>query len=502
MNKSEMIDHVERAIAHDQDAIAALYHDTYAAAYAFTFYLCHNHHDVEDILQESYLSAFESLHNIQNKTKFWQFLRGIILHKWQDYCKALAGCYDIAVYESAVKDDWEDWQFEASVQSVVENHELSRVIRQTIEQLPEKQRVCALLYYYDNLSMAQIAQKLQIPVGSVKSRLHYARRKIRHVLREQQFFGAAAAASSAATDSAACRRILSHVMGELKGWLQSPASPTGRYGGLGWVFRLAAGILSSMVAATGAVIVLPHFYVPQQTPETSVTIPAMTTSTTATAITTASSTTASTTTATTATEVSTTTTQPPRFVSFEYQMWGDGACITRYTGNEGEVSVPSELDGYPVVAIGDRAFMNCDVLRRVALPGSVTSIGGDAFRECDNLCAVSFGSGVSEIGDMAFVGCDSLQSVDLPGSVRHVGIYAFSYCASLRRVNVSYGTRTIRYNAFFACPALSSVTLPASVTVIGADAFAGASAELVLWVPEDSYAQEYAAECGLSYGLY
>ena len=103
---------------------------------------------------------------------------------------------------------------------------------------------------------------------------------------------------------------------------------------------------------------------------------------------------------------------------------------------------------------------------------------------------------------MAFVGCDSLQSAELLSSVRHVGIYAFAYCASLRRVNVSYGTRTIRYNAFFACPELSSVTLPASVTVIGADAFAGASAELVLWVPEGSYAQEYAAESGLSYGLY
>lgn len=106
---------VERAIQKDQAAIRALYQETYPAAFAFTCHLCRNHDDAEDILQESYISAFARLDHLKNKGRFWGWLRGIILNKWRDYCRELSGTYDVAVYEISSADNMEYWQLDASV---------------------------------------------------------------------------------------------------------------------------------------------------------------------------------------------------------------------------------------------------------------------------------------------------------------------------------------------------------------------------------------------------
>ena len=51
-------------------------------------------------------------------------------------------------------------------------------VRTIIESLPEKMKLVILLYYMDELTLKEIAQILKIPSGTVKSRLHQARKKI------------------------------------------------------------------------------------------------------------------------------------------------------------------------------------------------------------------------------------------------------------------------------------------------------------------------------------
>ena len=68
------------------------------------------------------------------------------------------------------------------------------------------------------------------------------------------------------------------------------------------------------------------------------------------------------------------------------------------------------------------------------IPGSVTSIGGYAFDDCDSLAAVTIQDGVTSIGDYAFRDCDSLTKVTIPGSVTSIGGYAFYNCGSLKEI--------------------------------------------------------------------
>ena len=477
---------VDRAIQNDQAAIEALYQETYPAAFAFTCHLCRNHDDAEDILQESYISAFARLDRLKNKARFWGWLRGIILNKWRDYCRELSGTYNVAVYEISSADNMEYWQLDASVQAMAEDQELNRRIREIVGSLPEKQRVCALMYYYEDMSMDEIAEKLQIPLGSVKSRLYYARKKIEKALRDEQLYAVAPLSSPAGTG------MLAKILAAL------PAAQGMTAAGL--AVRIGAGLISAAAVAGIAGTAMRHTHRGStetfSVTETTGSVSSVTSFATATVTTTAATTTATTTAAATTTA---TTTAPRKTVSFDCEPADGGVRIVRYTGNAVRVVIPSELDGQTVVAVGNGAFQDCRFLQSVSLPDSVTTIGVDAFRECDSLSEVTFGAGVSSVGDMAFVGCNSLRRIQLPPGVRRVGIYAFAYCSSLEHVSVAQGTETIGYDAFAFCPCLRSVTLPPSVTAIGGNAFEGCSSELVLHVAEGSYSHQYAEESVIPY---
>jgi len=65
---------------------------------------------------------------------------------------------------------------------VMEHNEMQTLTRQAIESLPFNQRVVVVLHYLNDLDLPEIAQILDLPVGTVKSQLFYARENLRHKL--------------------------------------------------------------------------------------------------------------------------------------------------------------------------------------------------------------------------------------------------------------------------------------------------------------------------------
>jgi len=102
----------------------------------------------------------------------------------------------------------------------------------------------------------------------------------------------------------------------------------------------------------------------------------------------------------------------------------------------GDATIPSTLDGYPVTAIGEYAFYNCDSLTSITIPESVTSIGDSAFSACSNLTSITIPDSVTSIGDFAFRYCESLESITIPDSVTEIGDSAFAACSSLENVYI------------------------------------------------------------------
>lgn len=108
---------------------------------------------------------------------------------------------------------------------------------------------------------------------------------------------------------------------------------------------------------------------------------------------------------------------------FTYRKSGGNAIITGYSGRGTSVTIPSQIDGYTVIAIDDHAFKNTDVVS-VIIPSSVTSVGWFAFYGCYALEIVTIPASVTSISYAAFDGCPSLTILCSAGS------YAAEYAVS------------------------------------------------------------------------
>ncbi|MBQ0103499.1 MAG: leucine-rich repeat protein [Prevotellaceae bacterium] len=108
-------------------------------------------------------------------------------------------------------------------------------------------------------------------------------------------------------------------------------------------------------------------------------------------------------------------------------------CKNSYCSSLPSVAIPNS-----VTSIGGSAFYNCSRLTSVTIPNSVTSIGDYTFENCSSLASVTIPNSVTSIGSGAFKNCSSLPSVTIPNSVTSIGEYAFYNCANLEEVYVEW----------------------------------------------------------------
>ena len=119
------------------------------------------------------------------------------------------------------------------------------------------------------------------------------------------------------------------------------------------------------------------------------------------------------------------------------------------------------------------------------IPDSVTNIGENAFRGCNNLKNVAVGNSVTSIGSYAFYNCDSLVNIEIPDSVTSIGNYAFYECGSLVNIEIPYGVTYIDYGTFERCKNLKEVIIPDSVTSIGEYAFYECDSLVNIEIPDN-----------------
>ncbi|MFA6931689.1 MAG: leucine-rich repeat protein, partial [Lentisphaeria bacterium] len=184
------------------------------------------------------------------------------------------------------------------------------------------------------------------------------------------------------------------------------------------------------------------------------------------------------------------------------QFFADGETsveISNYAGDEPEIEIPAEFDGYPVISIGESAFENCSTLTSISIPEGVIHIGERAFAGCENLQSVflpvtletigssafmnctslweiSFPNTLISIGNSAFEGCHELESTFFGNHLRQIGDSAFADCSSLESVVFGNGLTSLGESAFENCENLSTVHLPDSLTTINYRSFAGCTA--------------------------
>ncbi len=124
---------------------------------------------------------------------------------------------------------------------------------------------------------------------------------------------------------------------------------------------------------------------------------------------------------------------------------------------DGELTIPSEIEGYPVTSIGASAFNHCIGLTSIIIPDCVTNIGSRAFGSCTELTSITIPESVTNIGSGAFGGCTELTSITIPESVTNIGSGAFSSCIGLTSITIPESVTSIGDSAFAYCFGLTEI---------------------------------------------
>lgn len=213
--------------------------------------------------------------------------------------------------------------------------------------------------------------------------------------------------------------------------------------------------------------------------------------------------------------------------------------ITKYTGTESTVILPSKISSWPVTKIGEDAFQDNTTITSVTIPASVTEIGSNAFAGCTNLTSVHYagdwsnltiqsgnpavqdaaneqlfdfdftpdntaaivtnykyngaaadvtipsrykGKPVTTIGHAAFFN-SAVTSVTIPDSVTSISDDAFVNCPQLTNISIPNSVTYIGFFAFGSCTSLKSITLPSSLSSISGALFSGCSQLTTIHIP-------------------
>ena len=123
-----------------------------------------------------------------------------------------------------------------------------------------------------------------------------------------------------------------------------------------------------------------------------------------------------------------------------------------------------------ITSIGDGAFTGCYDLEKINIPNSVTSIGYDAFDSCWTLPSLELPSGLSKLESSA-VSFTAIKELTVPHGVKVVDSYLVAYNDNLTTVTLEEGVEEIWHRAFWGCEKLNNITIPRSVKKIEGEAF-------------------------------
>lgn len=175
----ELVDAVESYQRGNQESFNAIYELSNGYLYTCILYVVQDAEAARDLLQDTYLEISSKLYQLENADKFLQWATVIANRKSYDYRRKKK---DVLLAES----EEGDLIFETIAddeklipESILQDQEKQRLVREIINNLSDIQRLCVIGYYYNEEKQEQIAEELGISVNTVKSHLNRAKAKIK-----------------------------------------------------------------------------------------------------------------------------------------------------------------------------------------------------------------------------------------------------------------------------------------------------------------------------------
>ena len=132
-----------------------------------------NEDDANDAIQETLFSAYKNYNNLREKSYFSTWIIRILINK----------CYDIINKNKKVA--YIDDSITQNTMGETDKYDVENSLEWVLDKIDKDLKEIVVLYYYDELSVNEISEILEIPKGTVKSRLSRAREQIRKIIKHE-----------------------------------------------------------------------------------------------------------------------------------------------------------------------------------------------------------------------------------------------------------------------------------------------------------------------------
>lgn len=181
---------IEKAKRNDQEAISELYWYSSSELLRVVKVMVKDDDTVNDILQDTYIKAFARLDQLQNPERLIPWLKVIANNTAKDWLKKKK---PILFSEMSNQEGMDGLSFvetrestdiDVNPEMAADEKEVQRLVMEILDQLPEDQRMVVGMFYYEEMPVKDIAETLGVSENTVKSRLVYARKKIKEQVLE------------------------------------------------------------------------------------------------------------------------------------------------------------------------------------------------------------------------------------------------------------------------------------------------------------------------------
>lgn len=171
----------------DMAALAILVEKYKRLVYRVAVQITKNHEDANDVMQDTFLKVYESIHSFRKDAAFETWLYRIVVNHATNLVKRREHRRESPLSGTSEMEIHPDLRRAADLASNphlnLERKERQRWVTQAVNSLPLKQRTVVILHEFEGLTHPEIASILNCSEGTVRSRLHYARHKLRDLLR-------------------------------------------------------------------------------------------------------------------------------------------------------------------------------------------------------------------------------------------------------------------------------------------------------------------------------
>lgn len=190
---AEDTEKIREFLAGDARAFDFLYEKYRERVYRLAYRFLHDREDALEVTQDVFLRVYLGLSRFKTQSKFFTWLYRVAVNRAIDFARAKRGPRPKGVEDEVLEVSGRPLPGRRPAQDPVEvaaERELAEAVRQAVAGLSEKHRTVFLLHATENLSYREIAEVVGCNLGTVMSRLFYARKKLQRALGKKLADGA------------------------------------------------------------------------------------------------------------------------------------------------------------------------------------------------------------------------------------------------------------------------------------------------------------------------